>query len=193
MRVVNERRLKRSAAPSLLVPCFGVIFPLRIFRQFVKSDFNPKSLGRTWRLAVLGSSRNKTQKARLAMKNRRFNLPMVSGSLANKTTFSISFTILLLAATSLTSQAQNIWLCGTNDNAWPLTGTGGGPAANFVQEAGGINPLPGSPDSTPVSGGADNDYYFAGIYTNVIASVTALYGDYTPVGDVPVNEDSAER
>jgi hypothetical protein len=111
----------------------------------------------------------------------------------NRIASSVSLSLLLLAATSLTSQAENIWLCGTNDNNWPLTGTGGGAQANFVQEGGGINPLPGSPDSTPVPQGADNDYYFAGIYTNVIASVVARYGDYTPVGEVAANEDSAER
>src|SRR5439155_2874837 len=46
---------------------------------------------------------------------------------------------------------------------------------SFVQENGSINPLPGSPVSTSVARGADNDYYFAGVYTNVIASVTASY------------------
>src|SRR5882672_635972 len=86
-------------------------------------------------------------------------------SLMNKTVFSFSFSLLLLAATSLTSQAQLIWMCGMNDNGWPLTGTDGGTNANFVQENGAINDLPGSPDSTPDPQGADNDYYFAGIYT----------------------------
>src|SRR5437773_1213519 len=53
----------------------------------------------------------------------------------------------------------------------------------------------GSPVSTSVSHGADNDYYFAGVYTNVIASVTGRpeYGDYVPVGVVAVNEEAAER
>ena len=37
--------------------------------------------------------------------------------------------------------------------------------------------------------GADNDYYFAGSYTTVIAS----NGAYAPVGAVGVNEEAAER
>jgi hypothetical protein len=86
-----------------------------------------------------------------------------------------------------------LWTCGIKDNGQPTTGTGGGPNANFVQENGSVNPLPGSPDSTPVSGGADNDYYFAGVYSIVIPSVTNSYGDYTPVGTVAADEDSAER
>jgi hypothetical protein len=86
-----------------------------------------------------------------------------------------------------------LWTCGIKDNAQPTTGTGGGANANFVQETGSINPLPGSPDSTPVNQGADNDYYFAGDYTITIPSVTNSYGDYTPVGTVAVDEDSAER
>ena len=62
-----------------------------------------------------------------------------------------------------------------------------------MQENGAINPLPGSPVSTEVSHGADNDYYFAGEYTSTIDSVTALYGPYTPVGTVLANEEAAER
>src|SRR5438132_12955061 len=81
---------------------------------------------------------------------------------------------------------------GLDDNAWPA-GTGGGAATSFVQENGTINPLPGSPDSTSVARGADNDYYFAGDYSRVISSVTNSYGDYTPVGAVAVNEEAAER
>src|SRR5204863_2082168 len=52
---------------------------------------------------------------------------------------------------------------------------------------------PGDPASPETNGQADNDYYLAGTYTNVIASVTALYGDYTPVGVVAANEEAAER
>ena len=85
------------------------------------------------------------------------------------------------------------WTVGMDDNDWPVTLTGGGPNTAFVQENGSINSLPGSPVSTPVPGGADNDYYFAGLYTAVIPSVIAAYGDYQPVGLVPVNEQAAER
>src|SRR5437667_4935639 len=118
-----------------------------------------------------------------------------------KAAFSVAFSLFLLTGTSLTSQAQVtqlIWTCGKDDNGWPLTGTGGGPNAVFVQEGGGINPLPGSPSNVPTSPpsqSADNDYYFAGVYTNVISSITARpeYGDYTPVGVVTNNEEAAER
>jgi hypothetical protein len=80
------------------------------------------------------------------------------------------------------------WAVGKNDNDWPL-GDGGGPNTSFVQENGAINDLPGSPTSREVSTGADNDYYFAGIYTNTIAG----NGAYDPVGIVPINEEAAER
>ena len=93
-----------------------------------------------------------------------------------------------------TTHAQLLWTVGLDDNQWPM-GTGGGANTSFVQENGTINPLPGSPDSTSVPQGADNDYYFAGVYTTVIPSVTARpeYGDYDPVGVVSVDEEAAER
>jgi hypothetical protein len=53
--------------------------------------------------------------------------------------------------------------------------------------------LPGVPDSPEVDQQADNDYYFAGVYTTVISSVTNSYGDYTPVGVVAADEEAAER
>src|SRR6266545_5972735 len=109
-----------------------------------------------------------------------------------KISLAASCSVLLLAASAHNTHAQLLWACGTNDNGWPM-GDGGGVNASFVQENGSINPLPGSPFSTEVRLGADNDYYFAGIYTNTIPSVIALYGDYTPVGDVAVNEEAAER
>jgi hypothetical protein len=72
-------------------------------------------------------------------------------------------------------------------------GDGGGPNTSFVQENGSINPLPGSPKSQEIPRGADNDYYFAGVYSSVIAAVEADYGPYDPVGIVPRNEEGAER
>jgi hypothetical protein len=107
----------------------------------------------------------------------------------------ISLLLVLLAATSLTSQAQlsNVWMVGRDDGAWPLTGTTGGPDTNFVQENGAISPLPGSPDSTPTPQGADNDYYFSGVYSTVLPGNTAFYGAYSPLGLVATNENSAER
>ncbi len=89
----------------------------------------------------------------------------------------------------LTSQAQTvIWTAGMDDNGWPV-GSAGGADASFVQENGSINPLPGSPISTSVPQGADNDYYFAGLYTTVIPG----NGTYDPVGQVDVDEEAAER
>jgi hypothetical protein len=84
------------------------------------------------------------------------------------------------------------WTCGLKDNAWPA-GTGGGPGTTFVQENGTNSPLPGSPTSPATDQAADNDYYFAGTYTTTIASVTNVYGDYTPIGTVAANEAVAER
>jgi hypothetical protein len=84
------------------------------------------------------------------------------------------------------------WSVGKDDNGWPF-GDGGGPNTSFVQENGGINPLPGRPNNPEVNQQGDNDYYFAGEYTTTIDSVVAFYGPYTPVGIVLVNEEGAER
>jgi PEP-CTERM motif len=94
----------------------------------------------------------------------------------------------VLAVVPLTSHGVLVWTVGIDDQDWPL-GDGGGANASFVQENGAISPLPGSPTSTEVPQGADNDYYFAGSYTTVIAS----NGAYAPVGAVAVNEEAAER
>ena len=80
------------------------------------------------------------------------------------------------------------WAAGLDDNAWPI-GDGGAGNASFVQGNGALNGLPGSPTSTEVAGGADNDYYFAGYYTTLIAG----NGSYEPVGAVAANEEAAER
>jgi hypothetical protein len=77
---------------------------------------------------------------------------------------------------------------GQNDNAHPA-GNGGGPNATFVQENGAANPLPGNPANAEVNQQADDDYYFAGVYSTVISA----NGTYTPVGDVRENEEAAER
>ncbi|MCP5523881.1 MAG: hypothetical protein H7A46_20280 [Verrucomicrobiales bacterium] len=81
------------------------------------------------------------------------------------------------------------WSVGRNDNLQRTDLDGGGSNASFVQENGVINPLPGIPTSPEIDGQADNDYYLAGIYEHVIAA----NGTYTPVGDVPRNEEAAER
>ena len=101
--------------------------------------------------------------------------------------------LLLLVATSATAQVQNIWMVGRNDNLWQTANTGGGADANFAQENGAINPLPGSPNSTGAAQGADNDYYFGGIYSIAIPSVTTRYGAYSPIGVVSANENAIER
>lgn len=88
----------------------------------------------------------------------------------------------------LPSQAALLWTCGIDDNAWPV-GNGGGPNASFVQENGSINALPGIPNNPETNVQSDNDYYFAGAYTSIIAT----NGTYTPVGTVSLNEESAER
>src|SRR4029453_5379761 len=85
------------------------------------------------------------------------------------------------------------WTVGRDDNTHLRAGDGGGTNATFWQETGSINPLPGRPDNPEVDRQSDNDYYFAGEYTMAIPSVTAMYGDYTPVGVVLANEEGAER
>ena len=79
------------------------------------------------------------------------------------------------------------WSVGMNDDGWPA-GNGGGANTTFVQESG-ANELPGDPASPEVAQQGDDDYYWAGVYSTVIAG----NGDYEPVGEVPVNEESAER
>lgn len=105
----------------------------------------------------------------------------------------IVLSLLLLVATSITTQAQILWQVGLNDNAWQTANTGGGPAANYAREQGTINALPGSPTSTGADFAADNDYYFSGVYSLTIPSATAFYGTYTPIGPVSANENAAER
>src|SRR4029453_12796887 len=69
------------------------------------------------------------------------------------------------------------WAVGKNDDGWPA-GDGGGPNATFVQENGSTNALPGVANSPETDQQADNDYYFAGFYTNVVVG----NGDYQAVG-----------
>ncbi|MFN5961732.1 MAG: hypothetical protein ACK5CW_09645, partial [Verrucomicrobiota bacterium] len=93
-----------------------------------------------------------------------------------------------LSAHPASSHAAVLWTCGLDDNTWPV-GDGGGPNASFVQENGVINDLPGSPLSPEVNTQSDNDYYFAGTYSSIIAT----NGTYNPVGSVTAHEESAER
>ena len=91
------------------------------------------------------------------------------------------------ACLGTTAKAQLLWTVGQDDNGWPA-GDGGGANATFVQETG-TNPLPGNPANPEVDQQGDDDYYFAGVFTSVIAG----NGDYVPVGVVAANEEGAER
>jgi hypothetical protein len=104
-----------------------------------------------------------------------------------------AFILSVLAATSLNAHAVLVWQIGQDDGGWPLTGFNGGPDANFVQENGAINALPGSANSVPSPQGADNDYYLAGTYSTALPGNIGVYGSYAPIGVVGVNENSAER
>ena len=79
------------------------------------------------------------------------------------------------------------WSVGRDDNGWPA-GDGGGPNTSFMQESG-VNELPGNPANAELAQQGDDDYYWAGVYSTVIDG----NGDYEPVGEVAVNEESAER
>ncbi len=57
-----------------------------------------------------------------------------------------------------------------------------------MQESG-VNELPGNPANGEGAQEGDDDYYWAGDYSTVIAG----NGDYTPLGLVEANEESAER
>ena len=111
-------------------------------------------------------------------------------SLSKKLLFIIATIAAFVTMFVPNSRAQLLWAVGKDDNDWPA-GNGGGENASFLQENGVINPLPGSPVTNPAEGprDADNDYYFAGNYTTVIAG----NGVYAPVGVVAVNEEGAER
>lgn len=110
-----------------------------------------------------------------------------------KAAFCLVFCLLTLLSTSITTEAQLLWTLSRDDNTDLRVGDGGGANATTWQENGNINPLPGNPASPEADQQNDNDYYFAGSYTTPIDSVVALYGTYTPVGDVLVNEEGAER
>ncbi len=101
---------------------------------------------------------------------------------------SLPLCLSVLAIMAMPAGAALLWTVGIDDNAWPA-GNGGGANASFVQENGVVNPLPGNPNSPETNGASDNDYYFAGTYSTIIAS----NGAYAPVGTVTLNEESAER
>lgn len=101
--------------------------------------------------------------------------------------------LLLLTALAPQSGAALLWVVGIDNTVWDFEaatpGSGGGPNATFVQENGVVNALPGNPGNAETNLLSDNDYYFEGTYTSVIAS----NGSYTPAGTVAANEESVER
>jgi hypothetical protein len=110
--------------------------------------------------------------------------------LVNKKPF---FILGVLVATTLVGNCAVVWQVGLDDGGWPLTGTAGGPDANFDQENGAINPIPGSSNSFAGAQGADNDYYFAGSYNTALPGNVSSYGSYAPIGAVAANENATER
>src|SRR5689334_13745559 len=60
----------------------------------------------------------------------------------------LALCLLLLFSGALTSSnGAIVWMCGLDDNGWPV-GDGGGPNTSFLQENATTNPLPGSPITT---------------------------------------------
>ena len=101
------------------------------------------------------------------------------------------FTSFTLAIAS--SHGAIVWSLGDRDTAGRTVNDSRqfyGPAGSvfFAQEAG-VNALPGNPNNAPVNQQADDDYYFAGIYTNQVDGGAP----YTPVGVVAANEQTLER
>jgi hypothetical protein len=80
------------------------------------------------------------------------------------------------------------WSVGADDDSWPM-GDGGGTNATFLAGDGLSNDLPGNPRNEEFEFDVDDDYYFGGAYTTVIAG----NGSYEPVGIVQVNEEAAGR
>ncbi len=99
----------------------------------------------------------------------------------------------LLAASPVVSHSALVWTVGADDNDWPINGIGGGAAADFLQENGAINALPGSATSGTTPSTSDNDYYFAGSYSSALAGNVASYGTYSTIGTVSADETGWER
>ena len=106
-------------------------------------------------------------------------------------------TLSFLALGATTSFGATAWIIGADDGAgvrapgavesWNLYGITG--TTTFVQEGNGpTNALPGNPNSPAVNQQADDDFYFAGAYNNLVAG-----GPYAPVGIVGSTEMAVER
>ena len=98
-----------------------------------------------------------------------------------------------LALATASTHGAIVWSLGDRDAAGRPANDSRqfyGPAGTvfFAQETG-VNALPGNPNNAPVNQQADDDYYFAGIYTNQVDGGPL----YTPVGVVAANEQTLER
>lgn len=107
-------------------------------------------------------------------------------------------TLSFLALGAMNGTAATAWRLGADNGqgvrapgaveTWELYGTSG--TTTFVQEGNGpTNPLPGNPNSPAVNQQADDDFYFAGSYSNQVDGGAA----YTPVGIVGATEVAVER
>jgi hypothetical protein len=103
---------------------------------------------------------------------------------------SLTFGLMALCVTS--SSAVTIWNLGNSvaGRATPETASlyGATHEVTFVQETA-MNPLPGDPNSPAVNQQADDDYYFAGTYSNQVDGGPL----YTPLGAVTMSEIAVER
>jgi hypothetical protein len=109
-----------------------------------------------------------------------------------KTTFA---TLSLLAVGVMNGHAALAWTLGDSTvdgraapEIWSYYGTNG--TTTFVQEGNGpTNPLPGDPNSPATNQQADDDFYFAGDYTNQVDGGAA----YGTLGIVASTEVGIER
>jgi hypothetical protein len=98
----------------------------------------------------------------------------------------------LLAIGAMNSGAATVWNLGTSavGRSTPETASlyGAPHSVTFVQEAPN-SPLPGDPNSPASARNADDDYYFAGVYSNQVDGGET----YTPLGIVGSSEIAVER
>jgi hypothetical protein len=101
-------------------------------------------------------------------------------------------TLSILALCAASGNAAVIWNLGDANfgRVVPESASlyGAAYTVDFVQESA-VNPLPGDPNSPAVNQQADDDYYFAGVYSNQVDGGPA----YTTVGPVGTSEVAVER
>lgn len=98
------------------------------------------------------------------------------------------YSLALLATGAASGHAALVWTVGDRDtagrqvpeiaNIYATTGT-----TTFIQETG-SNTLPGSATTPAVNQSNDDDFYFPGVYTNVVDG-----GAYTPLGTISSQTD----